>query len=429
MAVRQYVGARYVPLFGRKDEESIEWDNTKPYEPLTIVLYQGDSFTSRQYVPAGIDITNQEFWALTGNYNAQIEAYREEVLTYDARISENSSAIEELEQNLNAEIEELEQDLSAETENRENADTEINNRINGIEENGWVTTERIEDESVTAEKLNPDVMQGIENTLNDFQEEMENTLSDFRDKIEAITIVQCNWIDSDYQTSYWGYKIPKDLFKLNIANNNGTQIYSIMQNNVMEFMQAHPNAILGHNCDFGSSAGTRQTRLNGVNYNTSEEPHYYPLLAVNTNTNEMEMYPSHTDIVNIPERFNYAFSVSHQLIENGVPNVDFPTYTTYDWNNTPAPRLGVGYDDDYFYGLFCEGRGKCERGLTCPEFAALFARVWHPINAYNLDGGGSIYMVTNVPNTTKINHHKDFDKKFNELRDTMLCWYYTVKED
>lgn len=406
MAVRQYVGARYVPLFGRVGEESIEWDNTKPYEPLTIVLYQGNSYTSRQYVPAGIDITNQEFWAMTGNYNAQVEAYRAEVQTYDERISENSRAIGE-----------FNEELGQETENRENADTALGQRIDGIEEDGWVTTQRIEDEAVTADKLNPDVMQAIENTLDGFKE-----------KIEAITIVQCNWIDSDYQTSYWGYKIPKDLFKLNIANNNGTQIYSVMQNNVMEFMQAHPNAILGHNCDFGSSDGTRQTRLNGVNYNTSEEPHYYPLLAVNTNTNEMEMYPSHTNIVNIPERFNYAFSVSHQLIENGVPNVDFPTYTTYDWNNTPAPRLGIGYDDDYFYGLFCEGRGKCERGLTCPEFAALFARVWHPINAYNLDGGGSIYMVTNVPNTTKINHHKDFSKKFNELRDTMLCWYYTLKE-
>jgi hypothetical protein len=72
--VRQYIGARYVPLFA----DPAEWDNTKTYEPLTIVLHEGNSYTSRQYVPTGIDINNNEYWALTGNYNAQIETYRAE---------------------------------------------------------------------------------------------------------------------------------------------------------------------------------------------------------------------------------------------------------------------------------------------------------------------------------------------------------------
>ena len=68
-----YVGHRYVPkIFG-------EWDNTKTYEALSIVQYQGNSFTSRQIVPVGIDINNEEFWASTGNYNAQIEQYRQDV--------------------------------------------------------------------------------------------------------------------------------------------------------------------------------------------------------------------------------------------------------------------------------------------------------------------------------------------------------------
>lgn len=93
MAVREYIGARYVPIFGRKDETSIQWDNTKPYEPLTVVLYQGNSYTSRQYVPTGIPITDESYWALTGNYNAQVEAYRNEVQTFDNRITANSDAI------------------------------------------------------------------------------------------------------------------------------------------------------------------------------------------------------------------------------------------------------------------------------------------------------------------------------------------------
>lgn len=93
--VREYIGSRYVPIFGRKDEESIAWDNTKPYEPLTIVLYQGNSYTSRQYVPIGIEITNQTFWALTGNYNAQVEAYRQEVETYTQAYGDAINALED----------------------------------------------------------------------------------------------------------------------------------------------------------------------------------------------------------------------------------------------------------------------------------------------------------------------------------------------
>ena len=69
-----YVGHRYVPkIFG-------EWDKTKLYEPLSIVQYQGTSYTSRQYVPVGVEITNEEFWVVTGNYNAQVEQYRQDVV-------------------------------------------------------------------------------------------------------------------------------------------------------------------------------------------------------------------------------------------------------------------------------------------------------------------------------------------------------------
>ena len=81
MAVRQYIGARYVPIFDGA------WDNTKAYEPLTVVEYQGNSYTSRQAVPVGIAITNDQYWVETGNYSAQIEAYRQEVQAYNNRIA------------------------------------------------------------------------------------------------------------------------------------------------------------------------------------------------------------------------------------------------------------------------------------------------------------------------------------------------------
>lgn len=87
--VRQYVGARYVPVFANP----LEWSDTREYEPLTIVTYQGNSYTSMQYVPTSISIADTAYWALTGNYNAQVEAYRAEVRAFDDRINANAAAI------------------------------------------------------------------------------------------------------------------------------------------------------------------------------------------------------------------------------------------------------------------------------------------------------------------------------------------------
>lgn len=71
-----------------------EWDKTRTYEPLMVVTNQGNSYTSRQYVPAGIEITNESYWVLSANYNAQVanynaqvEQYRKEVTSYDGLIT------------------------------------------------------------------------------------------------------------------------------------------------------------------------------------------------------------------------------------------------------------------------------------------------------------------------------------------------------
>lgn len=120
MAVRQYIGSRYVPVFAKP----IDWTNERTYESLTIVYHQGNSYTSKQAVPLGIDISDETYWALTGNYNAQIEQYRQEVQAFNGRISA------------------LEAPNSVTTEKL--ADSSV-------------TTEKLADNSVTAEKLADDV--------------------------------------------------------------------------------------------------------------------------------------------------------------------------------------------------------------------------------------------------------------------------------
>lgn len=84
---RQYLGSRYVPIFGRKDESTTEWDNSAPYEPLTIVTYQGNSYTSRQDVPAGALLTDTDYWVSTGNFNAQVDSYRQDVISLSNQVT------------------------------------------------------------------------------------------------------------------------------------------------------------------------------------------------------------------------------------------------------------------------------------------------------------------------------------------------------
>lgn len=112
--VREYIGARYVPVFANPPE----WNDTRGYEPLTIVLHKGNSFTSTQYVPTGIDISDTKYWLETGNWNAQIEAYREEVRRYDGRITQNA---EDIKANMAA--------IANEATARANADMETRNMI------------------------------------------------------------------------------------------------------------------------------------------------------------------------------------------------------------------------------------------------------------------------------------------------------------
>ena len=78
---KQYIGARYLPIIVG------DWDITKEYEPLMVVYYNGASYTSKTYIPAGIDISNTTYWALSADYNAQVAAYRAEVLALAEKVA------------------------------------------------------------------------------------------------------------------------------------------------------------------------------------------------------------------------------------------------------------------------------------------------------------------------------------------------------
>lgn len=88
---RQYIGARYVPKFA----DPIAWDKANSYEALTIVTYLNNSYTSKKPVPANTEITDTEYWVVTGNYNAQVEEYRQETVNLKNTVEETYSKLSE----------------------------------------------------------------------------------------------------------------------------------------------------------------------------------------------------------------------------------------------------------------------------------------------------------------------------------------------
>lgn len=79
----QYIGARYVPLFA----DPVSWDNERAYEPLTIVVHNGDCYTSKCYVPVGADISNGLYWVKSQDYNYQFDQLKQVVADLSKQVT------------------------------------------------------------------------------------------------------------------------------------------------------------------------------------------------------------------------------------------------------------------------------------------------------------------------------------------------------
>lgn len=97
--MRQYIGARYVPKFYENSDGTAAWKSGVEYEPLTIVTYNGNSYTSKQTVPANVGnpSANPAYWAATGIYNQQIADLTQRMGTAEAQIESINDRIENVE--------------------------------------------------------------------------------------------------------------------------------------------------------------------------------------------------------------------------------------------------------------------------------------------------------------------------------------------
>ena len=125
--VRQYVGARYVPKFANP----VEWAADTSYEALTIVTFNNASYTSKVQVPptVGNPANNPKYWALTGNYNAQVEQYRQETETVSNNLTTEITNRKNADTTLQGQITTVSNNLTTEITNRETADATLQGNI------------------------------------------------------------------------------------------------------------------------------------------------------------------------------------------------------------------------------------------------------------------------------------------------------------
>lgn len=82
MAIRQYIGARYVPKYYGIHNMEVS------YEPLSIVNDSvGNSYTSKKFVPIGTALSNTEYWILSANTSGAVTALTEAVTDLDGRVN------------------------------------------------------------------------------------------------------------------------------------------------------------------------------------------------------------------------------------------------------------------------------------------------------------------------------------------------------
>lgn len=326
MTVTQYVGARYVPLFA----DPIEWSKDTAYEPLTIVIHEGNSYTSRQAVPKGIDIANDEFWALTSNYNAQVESYRKET----AKAVEDAGNALSLAQTNEQDIATLDSEMAG------TADSGLKNLIDGMQNspivftNHYISSKQI----VLVAKLDR--------------------------KLVDIELKECNNQDGKWTSNCVEW----------LQNASDDYFYAV--NCDRGYTGSDPwesyNYIIDGKITTGAGVSSSSTNPNYVVFNDIDDI-------------DVVSRDDYT-IAQIKEAgWRNAYVTGLFVLQNGIDKSDdFP-----DFKDRYEPIHYMGWDDSYIYLFLASGRSVYQQGVTAKQCAALASKIGCTNLILN-DGGGSI---------------------------------------
>lgn len=89
MALKTYIGARYAPRFMGA------WDESVSYQPICVVYYNNNSYVSKKDVPAGTPVTDEQYWIISSEWNAQVSQYQKQVEEYKTITDANTQKTEE----------------------------------------------------------------------------------------------------------------------------------------------------------------------------------------------------------------------------------------------------------------------------------------------------------------------------------------------
>ena len=374
MAVRQYIGARYVLKFAG------DWDNTNAYEALTVVKNNAYSYVSKQSVPTGVDINNSDFWLLWADPNAQMAELRAILDGFDIvnTVQATTDAIKAL---------------------FPDGDFDSVNTVKKY----------IDDENAAQDEILPATDFDSVNTVKKYIDD-ENAEIRYEMGGDVEFFTQKGVFNTNYEADWFVVKINRHKMKLGINQNNDEYVAAWeATSSAFRWLQNHHECLFAHNCNFsgGETTAAVQTghyamRYEGINYAAgSNPPADRPSLAIDTENDRIAWYSKDVDVADIPAYYQYVFKCSDLLISDHVVMSSF-TEGGYD-----AQRAAFAWDDDYYYIFYSEGRNAMNRGIQEEYIAALLSEKFNPKYAVNLDGGGSVCFAANFPYTIKINGNQN----------------------
>lgn len=393
VGTRQYIGARYVPIFGRKNESSIEWDNSGTYEPLTIVLYQGNSYTSRQFVPVGVEITNQEFWALTGNYNAQIEMYRRETQAVKEQIDVVEEILPSSEFDAQNTVKNYVDDGCREItlllrEEIQEVANDVTSIENIIPSTSFDSTNTVEASILDIANVLPKQYFNSTDTVKKYIDDIKKIVP------QNVQLVFSGVMENISPTSFQLFKIPLTEPIEQISKRTLGSGFVSWHNTLEDY--PHPLLFVNGPLD-GIEISNSNILLNETtgNYWTcfgvkNGQPSYIIQPPTATRKTATEM---------IVEGWSFVAGGFACFIEDGQPTdltayEDCYSYSTY--LTSRVQRAALGWDDEYWYIFVCQGRSPFNTGITKDEIIEIFQHFDIP-NGIDMDGGGSVQCYTNNP--------------------------------
>ena len=306
-----YVGHRYVPkIMG-------EWDKTETYEGLSIVTNKGTSYTSKKRVPVGIDILDEEYWVVTGNYNAQIEEYRKDVRSV-------KSDMIDLEESVNKDLKENKEYINTELTKTNNKITKVSNDLTNVENTLEKTPLSIIDpyEETITKKMS---LFEKEKEIKEFQKTMEekNQLRIATFNIGSYTIKYLDYLNEtldfvrDTKAHVIGCQEVSQNNYLNFERDFKTNLYN--NNFFSENVNKNEN-FKGYNYGLGSIGTLPFLTKQSVKYNMLNPDEYeqrgYQKMEIILNEQRVSIYNTHLTHNNMPELSNQVDQLYDRVLSD-----------------------------------------------------------------------------------------------------------------